>query len=291
MLSVLILNLNEELNLAACLNSVRWSDDVVVLDSFSTDRSVAIARAHGARVFQRRFDDFGSQRNYALEKVSFKNRWVFQLDADERFNEKLRSECERVIALDRHSGYAVPNRMIFFGRWIKHCTQYPFPQVRLVKAGEISFAKAGHGQREDKALRGIGQIDTPYEHLNFSKGLSDWVARHNRYSDEEARFALELRRQPLEWRNACSRDSLKRKRFLKQVHARLPARWIWKFVYLYILRLGFLDLYPGLVYCVLQGFYDFLIQSKISELLKSGNLESNGGRCSVSAVESVTPVK
>ena len=102
---------------------------------------------------------------------------------------------------------------------------------------------------------------------------------------------MELRRQPLEWRNACSSDSLKRKRFLKQVHARLPARWIWKFVYLYILRLGFLDLYPGLVYCVLQGFYDFLIQSKISELLKSGNLESNGGRCSVSAVESVTPVK
>ena len=266
MFSVLILSLNEETNLEACLDSVSWCDDVVLLDSFSTDRTTEIARLRGVRVFQRRFDDFGRQRNYALKEIRFKHRWVFHLDADERFNDSLRCECEQVIALDRRSGYAVPNRIIFLGRWIKHCTQYPYPQVRLVKIGEMSFAKSGHGQREDCANRGIGRVDTPYDHFNFSKGIGDWLRKHDQYSNEEARLAVALRARPFEWRNAFSRDNLTRKRALKQLQCRLPARWIWKFAFLYIVRRGFLDGYPGFVYCVLQTLYDFLICLKIREI-------------------------
>ncbi|MGA0369750.1 MAG: glycosyltransferase family 2 protein, partial [Kiritimatiellia bacterium] len=87
-----------------------WCDDVVVLDSFSTDRTCEISRQNGARVEQRKFDNFGNQRNHALDEIEFKNDWVFHLDADERFNEELRAECDRVIALDLHSGYFEPNR-------------------------------------------------------------------------------------------------------------------------------------------------------------------------------------
>lgn len=265
MFSILILTRNEEANLPECLASVAWCDDVVVLDSFSDDRTCELAKEGGARVFQRQFDDFGAQRNFALDEIEFKHPWVFHLDADERFNEELRLECERVIANNEHSAYFVPNRIFFLGKWIKHSTQYPYPQVRLLKVGEVRFAKAGHGQREDQAKRGVGHIQIAYDHFNFSKGVSDWVAKHNRYSSEEAAEMERLCSTPLDWSSLGSGDGMRRKRFLKQMHARMPGRWLVKFVYLYFVRFGLLDGYPGFAYCVLQGFYDFLISVKIRE--------------------------
>lgn len=265
MFSILILTKNEEANLPACLQSVAWCDDVVVLDSFSNDGTCDLARERGASLHQRAFDDFGSQRNFALDEIQFKHPWVFHLDADERFNEELRSECERAIEQDEHSAYFVPNRIMFLGKWIKHSTQYPYPQVRLLKVGEVRFAKAGHGQREDQAKRGVGHIHVAYDHFNFSKGISDWVEKHNRYSSEEADDLFASSAGAIDWQGLLSGGSMRRKRALKQLHARLPGRWLVKFLYLYILRRGFLDGYPGFVYCVLQGFYDFLIVAKVKE--------------------------
>jgi glycosyltransferase involved in cell wall biosynthesis len=263
--SILILTKNEEANIGACLDSVAWCDDVVVLDSQSTDRTREIAAARGARVFEREFDDFGAQRNHALDHIEFRNPWVFHLDADERFNDVLRQECEEVIAKDEHSAYFVANRIIFLGRWIKHSSQYPYHQVRLVKRGEARFAKSGHGQREDAPRRGVGYLQTPYDHLNFSKGIADWVDRHNRYSSEEAAEASALCEGPVPLGDIVSGHALARKRALKRLHARLPARWFFKFVYLYVWKGGLLDGYPGFAYCTLNGFYDFLITVKIAE--------------------------
>lgn len=269
MFSILILTKNEVANLPACLDTVSWCDDVVVLDSLSEDGSQEIAERLGARVFERRFDDFGSQRNHALDEIAFKHPWVFHLDADERFNEELRLECERVIRLDKCSAYFVPNRIMFLGKWIKRSTQYPYPQVRLLKVGEVRFAKAGHGQREDNAKRGVGHITVPYDHFNFSKGISDWVAKHNRYSSEEAGDLEDSCKEPVDLPGLISGDGMRRKRALKQCHARLPGRWMVKFLYLYVLKLGCLDGYPGFVYCVMQGFYDFLIVVKVKENMES----------------------
>jgi glycosyltransferase involved in cell wall biosynthesis len=265
MFSVLILTRDEAANLPACLASVAWCDDVVVLDSFSTDATPEIAAAAGARVVQRAFDDFASQRNFALTQIPFRHPWVFHLDADERFNEPLRLECEHAVMRDQHSAYFVPNRIIFLGKWIRHSTQYPFPQVRLVKIGEVSYTQAGHGQREDGAVRGIGHLTAAYDHFNFSKGIREWVEKHNRYSDDEAALSLQLRRLPLKPREWFSRDVPVRQRALKRLHVRLPMRWAVKFAYLYVLRGGFLDGYAGFAYCLLQGFYDFLISVKIRE--------------------------
>lgn len=266
MFSILILTKNEERNIAACLDSVAWCDDVVVLDSHSTDRTREIAAARGARVFEREFDDFGAQRNHALDHITFKNDWVFHLDADERFNEVLRAECEEAITKNERSAYFVANRIIFLGRWIKHSSQYPYYQVRLVKTGEARFAKSGHGQREDAPKRGAGYLRTPYDHMNFSKGIADWVERHNRYSSEEARESAALRSGPVPLRDLMTGDALARKRALKRLHARLPGRWLWKFFYLYVIKGGFLDGSPGLTYCTLNGFYDFLITAKVREV-------------------------
>lgn len=264
MFSILILTLNESDNIEACIDSVAWADDVVVLDSFSSDDTITRAEAKGARVFQRKFDDFGGQRNYALDEIDFKHDWVFHLDADERFNEELRAECERVITMDQKSAYFVPNRIIFLGKWIKRCTQYPYPQVRLIKRGEVRFAKAGHGQREDKAERGVGHIHVAYDHYNFSKGVGDWIAKHNRYSQEEAALATEIEKMPLQ--SCFSSDTMTRKRALKSWFVRLPGRPVIKFFFLYVFRLGFLDGAPGFYYCLLQSFYEFMISLKIREL-------------------------
>ena len=194
MFSILILTKNEEGNIRDCLESLTWCDDVVVLDSLSDDATCDIAREMGARVFQRPFDDFGAQRNHALDEIKFAHPWVFHLDADERFNEELRKDCDRVIEEDVHSAYFVPNKIIFLGKWIKHCTQYPYPQVRLLKIGEVRFMKAGHGQKEDTATRGVGHIHTAYDHYNFSKGIGEWIDKHNVYSSQEVDSAENMGR-------------------------------------------------------------------------------------------------
>ena len=270
MFSILILTKNEEANLSACLESVAWCDDVVVLDSFSVDRTCELAKSGGARLLSRAFDDFGSQRNFALDEIAFKYAWVFHLDADERFNEQLRLECEIAIEQDVHSAFFVPNRIIFLGRWIKRSTQYPYPQVRLLKVGEVRFSKSGHGQREDQVKRGVGYIQAAYDHFNFSKGIADWVEKHNRYSGEEANDVANWRNTPIEWSTIWNSNAIEKKRMLKQLHARLPGRWLIKFLYLYFFKRGFLDGYPGFVYCVLQGFYDFLIVAKVAEAKAGG---------------------
>jgi glycosyltransferase involved in cell wall biosynthesis len=266
--SILILTFNEATNIDACLDSVAWCDDVVVLDSHSSDDTVALAEAKGARVVQRKFDDFGSQRNYALDEIEFKHDWIFHLDADERFNEALLIECERVIALDEKSAYFVPNRIIFMGKWIPHCTQYPYPQVRLLKQGEVRFVKAGHGQHEDAAKRGLGHIHVPYDHYNFSKGIEDWIDKHNRYSSEEARLAAGIERRP--WSECFLGDAMLRKRAMKSCFVRMPCRpWI-KFFYLYIVQRGFLDGFAGLMYCRLQMMYESMIAIKRVEYKSRG---------------------
>lgn len=266
MFSVLILTKNEEANLPGCLKSVAWCDDLVVLDSLSTDRTREIAMQAGARVEEREFDDFGGQRNHALEKIRFRHPWIFQLDADEHFREELREECERVIAKDERSAYSVPNRIFFMGRWIRHCTQYPFPQVRLVKVGEVKFRKAGHGQALDWAKRGEGAIEVPYDHFNFSKGLGDWLQKHRHYAEQEAENVLRLRREPIGWKNLVGKDRLVRLRCMKRIMVRLPGRALVKFLYLYVFCRGFLDGMPGLIYCGLQGYYEILVGARVREL-------------------------
>src|SRR5690606_15859917 len=106
------------------------------------------------------------------------------------------------------------NRIIFLDRWIRRSTQYPYPQVRFLKIGEVRFAKSGHGQREDRVLRGLGQIGVAYDHYNFSKGISDWVAKHNQYSDQEAKLAIDDAAETMPWSDLL-KDGMVRKRAMK----------------------------------------------------------------------------
>ena len=145
MFSVVILTLNEEKNLPSCLASVRTCSDIVVLDSGSTDRTQEIAESYGARFFYNAFDNFGAQRNHAQSEIPFQHPWVFHLDADEQMTPELWQECLEVTHRNTPEidGYLIAPKMIFEGRWIPRCTDYPAYQARLVRVPDFRFIQVG----------------------------------------------------------------------------------------------------------------------------------------------------
>jgi glycosyltransferase involved in cell wall biosynthesis len=253
--SIIILTQDEENNLPECLRSISWCDDIVVLDSGSSDRTLSLAEAAGCQVLHRKFDDFGTQRNYALDHATFKYDWVFHLDADERFTEALRVECVNKIADDDKSGYFVPSKLLLGTCWLKYSGCYPTYQMRFHKVGEVRFIAHGHGQRESDALRGIGTLREPYIHYNFSKGLEEWFRKHVGYAKREAQLVSSK----IEPRKLFSRDAVVRRRTLKQLTLNAPCRPFLKFSYLYFVRRGLLDGRAGFMYCVMQAVYEFMI--------------------------------
>ena len=268
MLSVLILTYNEQANLPRCLDAVRWSDDLWVLDSFSTDRTIEVARSHGARVLQNRFASFAQQRNFGLEHGGLKHEWVLHLDADEVVTPELRDEILAATQRNEKSAYRVASKMMFQGRWLKHSGLYPWHQVRLGRRDRLKFKQVGHGQREDLDAAEIGTLREPLLHYSFSKGISDWLARHNQYSTAEAQHFLSLARDgQIDWAGIVSwADSPRRQRALKRFFAFLPFRPTLRFIYMYFFRLGFLDGRPGLTYCRLLRMYEYMTVLKIREL-------------------------
>lgn len=267
--SILLLTLNEEDNLPACLEAVAWSDDIVVVDSYSRDQTVAVAKRLGARVYERTFDNFAGQRNYALDNIDFKHDWILHLDADEIVTPELRAEMLRAIESGGFAAYRVPSKTMFFGRWLRYAGLYPVYQVRLGHRERLRFKQVGHTQREDLAPDRVGTLSEPYLHYSFSKGLTEWLEKHNRYSSDEARETVQFlsRHQGIDWRGLLSRDRPRHRRALKEFSHRLPFRPFLRFVYMYLIGRGFLDGRAGLTYCRLLAIYEYLIVLKTRELL------------------------
>jgi glycosyltransferase involved in cell wall biosynthesis len=267
MLSVVILTKNEQESIKRCLDSLAWCDDVVVLDSFSTDRTAEIASDLGARVVTNEFRDFAQQRNFAATGIAFKHEWLFHLDADEVFTPQLAGECIRVVRENTFSGFYVPSKMMLYGRWLKHAGMYPSYQVRLIKLGEIEFDQIGHGQRERNIGRGLGVLSEPYLHYSFSCGFEKWFEKHNRYSSAEARQEFYDRGHgKLVVGDLLTLDPVRRRRALKRVAAQAPFRASLRFIYMLVIRRGFLDGRAGLTYCALLAIYEYLITLKVREL-------------------------
>lgn len=263
--SVAILTLNEEHDLPAALASVAACDDVVVFDSFSTDKTCEIARAGGARVSQRRFDNYASHRNAALA-VDYRHPWVLMLDADERVPADLLDELSRVTAEDDPSIslYRLRRKDMFCGKWIKHSSCYPTWFARLMRVGKARFIREIN---EDVVSDGkTAFLQQHLVHYPFSKGVAYWVDRHNRYSTMEARAMLAETAQAFRFRDIFSINPVLRRRALKQLAYRMPLRPMIVFIYLYFARFGCLDGRAGLSYCFLRTFYEFMIDLKASEL-------------------------
>jgi glycosyltransferase involved in cell wall biosynthesis len=264
MYSALILTLNEEKALPDCLRSLGGCDDVVVLDSGSADATAAMAREAGARVFTRPFDTFAGQRNHAQARIPFRHPWVLHLDADERMTPGLDRECRAAAQGTGPDGYRIAPKMMFEGRWIRHCTDFPAFQARFVRAPGFRFVQAGHGQREDPSMR-MENMRESYLHDLSVYGRDAWLRKHRGYAAAEA-LALREPSPDGSIGRLFSGDRLVRRRALKRLSYGLPMRPALRFIYQYGLRGGFLDGRQGLDYCLLLARYEGFVAEETDKL-------------------------
>lgn len=278
-LAVVILTYNEEANIAQALDSVvRWADEIHIVDSLSTDRTVEIARQYGSHISQNTFVDFAKQRNHALEQLPIRSEWVFFLDADEWLPDALKQEIRALIAsCPRENGFYIKRRLIWMGRWIRR-GYYPSWILRLFRHGKARC--------EDRAVNEHLIVDGPTGRLRNDfihedrKGVTDWIAKHNRYATAESQELFSTRSAP-NYREIDARlfsTQAQRKRWLRyKVWNRLPPliRPFFYFFYRYILAGGFLDGREALAYHFLQGlWFPMLVDIKYLELKRSSGLRA-----------------
>ncbi|HAG83742.1 MAG TPA: glycosyltransferase [Cyanobacteria bacterium UBA11162] len=267
MFSIYILTYNEELDIAACIESAQLSDDIIVVDSYSSDRTVEIARRYPVRVVQHAFESHGRQRTWMIQEVPTQHEWVYILEADERMTPQLFAECLEAIKTSEYVGYYAAERVMFMNRWIRHSTQYPRYQLRLFHKAKVWYTDYGHTERE--VCDGpTGFLKETYPHYTCSKGLTRWIEKHNRYSTDEATETLrQLESGTVSWKTLLwGRSEVERRRALKDLSLRLPWRPGLRFVYMYVFLGGFLDGQAGFAWCTLQAFYEYLILIKVWEL-------------------------
>ena len=264
-ISILILTKNEEQDLPDCLKSVAWSDDVHVLDSMSTDKTVEIAESLGAKVTLRAFDGYASQRNFGLQ-LPFKYQWVMILDADERITPSLATELRDFAksAAECVAGARMRRRDIWWGRWLKHAQISPF-YVRLVRVGRAHYEREIN---EVLVVDGeIAELTQAFIHYPFSKGLDHWISKHNTYSRMEAEVVAKGLFIKPDWKIALfGSDFGERRVHQKAIFYGLPARPFIKFIYMLIVRRAFLDGWPGIRYAILQAIYEYFIVLKTKEM-------------------------
>jgi glycosyltransferase involved in cell wall biosynthesis len=281
--SVIIPAKNEEANLPACLTSLQMADEVFVVDSQSTDNSVAIAESFSANIVQFKFNgNWPKKKNWSLENLPFRNEWVLIVDCDERITPELWSEIAQVIKNDEYTGYYLNRRVFFLGKWIRHGGKYPDWNLRLFKHKQGRYENlntedipnTGDNEvHEHVILQGkVGYLKNDMLHEDF-RDLYHWLERHNRYSNWEARVYYNLLTNKDDGGTIGANlfgDAVQRKRFLKKVWVRLPFKPLLRFILFYIIQRGFLDGKAGYVYGRLLSQYEYQIGVKLYELRDCG---------------------
>lgn len=246
-LSVITLTMNEERNIAECLESVAWADELIVVDSGSTDGTVALARRFTPNVITLPWRGYGAARNAALERAT--GDWILWLDADERVTPALAEEIRGYLAQDsqRLSGYAVGRRAYFCGKWIRHCGWYPSRIVRLFRRGKGKFSETN--VHEQLLLEGsVARASNDLLHFT-DPDLQHYFTKFNIYTSLAAR----------DMRAAGRRFRLRD----------LLVRPAYQFFKMYVLRLGVLDGLHGFILCVVSAAYVFVKYAKLWELLRT----------------------
>ncbi len=281
--SVLIPAKNEEANLPACLESLQKADEIFVVDSQSDDKTVEISESYGAKVIQFHFNGrWPKKKNWSLENIEFRNEWVLIVDCDERITPELWQEIAYSIHSPEFTGYYLNRRVFFLGKWIRFGGKYPDWNLRLFKhklgryenLNTEDIRNTGDNEvHEHVILSGkVGYLKNDMLHEDF-RDLYHWLARHNRYSDWEARVYYNL----LTGKGdngtigaSLFGDAVQRKRFLKKIWVRLPFKPLLRFILFYILQAGFLDGKAGYIYGRLLSQYEYQIGVKLFELRNCG---------------------
>ncbi len=276
-ISVLIPTKNEAHNLAACLASVEFCDEVIVVDSASNDDTPHIAGKFGAQVINFQWDGkYPKKKNWALSEIKWRHEWVFILDADECITPALAAELRVIVSSPTvtHDGYYVNRRFWFLDGWLKHCGYYPSWNLRFFRHSKGRYEQLGDNQNtnsgdnevhEHVLLDGTsGYLQGEMDHYAFPD-IATWVEKHNRYSNWEAliQHNSHLNQTP------AIEAKLLRKRKIRKLAWHLPFRPLLRFLYHYIWRAGFLDGYRGFIFCRLMGWYEFLCATKAKEIRRS----------------------
>ena len=242
-LSVIVITRNEERNIVECLKNVSWANDIIIVDSQSTDQTVALAREYARTILVTEWKGYGAAKNLALEKAI--NSWVLWLDADERVTDGLAAEIRQIISSETGAvqGYEVGRRAFFLGKWIRHCGWYPGYVVRLFTNKNASFSTASvHEHIEIEGLRGRLRHDL----LHYTdENIFHYFSKFNRYTSLAA-------------------EDLFHGGKISRMYD-LSVRPAFMFVKMYIFRLGFLDGMHGFILCLLSSAYVFTKYAKLKE--------------------------
>ncbi len=280
-ISVIVPVKNEAENLRRCLPALAWADEIFVVDSQSTDQTCEVAEEFGAEVVQFEFNGtYPKKKNWALENLPIRNEWVLIVDADEVVPVELAREIKERTATEAAEGFYLNSRYYFLGRRIRHCGYAECWNLRLFKHRlgryERMPVRPGAATGDNEAHEHVeleGQASRLHQQLDHHAypTISAFVEKHDRYASWEAEMHGRFLREPV----PRSIGTGKRfKRYLKKIYLRLPMRPLIRFLYAYIFRLGFLDGKPGLVFCSLLSFYDFLCWAKVYELRTKAILET-----------------
>jgi glycosyltransferase involved in cell wall biosynthesis len=272
--SVLIPIKNEASNLPRTLKSISWADEIFVVDSQSTDKSGEISEAHGAKVVQFHLQGtWPKKKNWALENLPFKHEWVFILDADEVMPPSAETEFREIVTDSKHpvTGYWINRRFMFMGKWLQHA-YYPNWNLRLFKhrlgryekLTDVDTASGDNEVHEHVVVSGTtGRLKAEMDHFAFPS-VDVFMEKHNRYSNWEARVALD-RFLKGSSRSLQSKEVGVRRR-LKQLSQHLPFRPLLRFLYIYLWQQGFADGKEGYHFARLHAVYEYLCIAKTFEL-------------------------
>ena len=273
--SLLIPCKNEENNIARCIQSVQWVDEIFVVDSESSDKTIEIAESLGAKVVQFKYEGgWPKKKNWALENLPFTNEWVLILDADECLPPKAQNEIEEIVSNthEKHSGYWINRRYFFLGKPLK-LAYFPNWNLRLFKhklgryekITDLSTNSGDHEIHEHVVVQGSsGKLNSIMDHYAFPT-IESFVEKHNRYSNWEA----VVESSTTDDESSLQHDGVRGKRKLRRIFRKLPFRPTLRFLYVFLWQRGILDGWRGYVFSRLHAQYEYLSAAKAKAILRS----------------------
>ncbi len=248
-ISISLICFNEEKNIRRCLESVKWADEIVVLDSFSTDNTLNICREYTGKIFQHKFDGHIQQKNRALELCS--NEWIFCIDADEVVTDELRDSILKTdLGKNGIKGYYASRRVFYIGKWINHGGWYPDYKVRLVNK---NFGSWGGINPHDELKVNGKTARLPGDMLHYSyENISAHISQVNKFTEITAEEYGKIGKKPSVFN--------------------LTLRPLYKFIKMYFIKLGFLDGMRGFIIACIGAFYVFMKFVKLYEKKRASSV-------------------
>lgn len=279
--TAIVMTRDEEINLPACLESVKdYVDEIIIVDSYSDDRTLEIAHRYTDRIYQNKFVNYAKQFIWSMENADIRNEWILRLDADERWTPEGFAELRNIIENDKADGVYVKMKIFFMDRWIRHGGFYPNHFLRVYKRSKGTMEDRWmdeHIRVDGRTV--VSNIDVIEANYDRQRNLVLWTNKHNSYSTREAVEFL-VQKHKLGKVDTIARffgNKTERKRWLKEkVYFRMPlfVRPFIYFFYRYILKLGFLDGKEGFIFHTLHAFwYRFLVDAKVYQIEKNARLE------------------